>query len=265
MARDRQASAVPDGSAIVERLWAKDPTLWSVDEDKRDSIQTRLGWLTAPEWLRDQIDELRERVDRIRTLNWQRIILLGTGGSSLAPAVLARIAAIESTGPTVPRFEVLDSTHPDTVRRVAEQIDPANTLFLVSSKSGTTLEIIGLLSYFYDLLRADSSAVPDPGRNFVAITDVDTPLAALAHERGFLDCFVNPSDVGGRFSALTHFGMVPAVLLGFDLNQLLESVERQVVICKNKVSEKNNALLFGWRIGATRCSWEKQTDVVVIS
>ena len=107
MARDRQNTAVPDGSAVVERLWAKDPTLWSVDEDKRDSIEKRLGWLAAPAWLGDHIDELRKRVNKIRALNWQRVVLLGMGGSSLAPAVLAQIAATGSTGP---RFEVLDST-----------------------------------------------------------------------------------------------------------------------------------------------------------
>ena len=247
MARDRQNTAVPDGSAIVERLWAKDPSLWSVDEDKRDLIQKRLGWLAAPTWLGDHIDELRERVSKIRTLNWQRVVLLGMGGSSLAPRVLAQIAA---TGPTGPRFEVLDSTHPDTVRQVMAHEDLSNTLFLVSSKSGTTLEVMALWSYFDGLLRTDAAAANGSSRNFVAITDAGTPLEALARERGFLDCFVNPPDVGGRFSALPHFGMVPAALLGFDLNQLLESVERQALSCQARTTETNNALLFGWSMGA---------------
>ena len=247
MARDRQNTAVPDGSAVVERLWAKDATLWSVEEDKRDSIEKRLGWLAAPAWLGDHIDELRERVSKIRALNWQRVVLLGMGGSSLAPAVLAQIAATGSTGP---RFEVLDSTHPDTVRRVTTYEDRANTLFLVSSKSGTTLEVMALWSYFDGLLRIDAAAPNEPSRNFVAITDAGTPLEALAREHGFLDCFVNPPDVGGRFSALTYFGMVPAALLGFDLNQLLESVERQALSCQARATETNNALLFGWSMGA---------------
>ena len=247
MARDRQNIAVPDGSAVVERLWAKDPTLWSVDEDKRDSIEKRLGWLAAPAWLGDHIDELRKRVNKIRTLNWQRIVLRGMGGSSLAPAVLAQIAA---TGSTAPRFEVLDSTHPDTVRRVTTHEDRANTLFLVSSKSGTTLEVMALWSYLDGLFRNDASAPNEPSRNFVAITDAGTPLEVLARERGFLDCFVNPPDVGGRFSVLTYFGMVPAALLGFDLNQLLESVERQALSCQARTTETNNALLFGWSMGA---------------
>ena len=247
MACDRQDITVPNGGTMVERLWAKDPTLWSVDEDKRDSIQQRLGWLAAPVWLGDHIDELRERVSKIRALNWQRVVLLGMGGSSLASIVLAQIAAAGSTGPS---FEVLDSTHPDTVRRATAHKDPANTLFLVSSKSGTTLEVMALWSYFDGLLRTDAAAANGSSRNFVAITDAGTPLEALARERGFLDCFVNPPDVGGRFSALTHFGMVPAALLGFDLNQLLESVERQALRCQARATEKNNALLFGWRIGA---------------
>lgn len=247
MARDRQDTAVPDGGTMVERLWAKDPTLWSVDEDKRDSIQKRLGWLAAPAWLGDHIGELRERVSKIQALNWQRVVLLGMGGSSLAPAVLAQIAATGSTGP---RFEILDSTHPDTVRRATAHEDLANTLFLVSSKSGTTLEVMALWSYFDGLLRTDAAAANGPSRNFVAITDAGTPLEALARDSGFLDCFVNPLDVGGRFSALTYFGMVPAALLGFDLNQLLESAERQALSCQARATEKNNALLFGWRIGA---------------
>jgi len=247
MARDRQATAIPDGSAIVERLWAKDPTLWSVDEDKRDSIQKRLGWLAVPTWLGNHIDELRERVSKIQALKCQRVVLLGMGGSSLAPTVLAQIA---STGSTGPKFEVLDSTHPDTVRRVTTHEDLSNTLFLVASKSGTTLEVMALWSYFDRSLRIDTAAENAPSQNFVAITDAGTPLEALAHERGFLDCFVNPTDVGGRFSALTYFGMVPAALLGLDLNQLLASAERQALSCQTRATETNNALLFGWRIGA---------------
>jgi glucose-6-phosphate isomerase len=247
MACDLQETTVPDGGAIVDRLWAKDPTLWSVDEDKRDSIEKRLGWLAVPTWLGHHIDELRERVSKIQTNNWQRIVLLGMGGSSLAPKVLAQIAATGSTGP---RFEVLDSTYPDTVRRVTTCGDLSDTLFLVSSKSGTTLEVMALWSYFDRLLRVDSTAAKASNRNFVAITDAGTPLEVLARERGFLDCFVNPTDVGGRFSVLTYFGMVPAALLGLDLRQMLDSVERQMLNCQAKDAETNDALLLGWRIGA---------------
>jgi hypothetical protein len=246
MVRDRQNTTFTDGSAIVERLWAKDATLWSVDEDKCDPIKKRLGWLETPAWLGDNIDEIRERVSKIRALHWRRVVILGMGGSSLVSTVLAQIAA---TGSACPKFDVLDSTHPDTVRRAMANEDPSNTLFLVSSKSGTTLEVMALWSYFDGLSRIDGATAKMPSRNFVAITDAGTPLEALARERGFLDCFVNPPDVGGRFSALTYFGMVPAALLGLDLSQLLESVERQALSCRTSITEKNDAFQFGWSIG----------------
>jgi hypothetical protein len=246
MVRDRQDIAVPNGGGIVERLWAKDPSLWSLDEDKRNLIQKRLGWLETPGWLGDHVDELRERVSVIQDLNWQRIVLLGMGGSSLTSTVLAQIAA---SGSTSPRFEVLDSTHPDTVRRLTVQEESENTLFIVSSKSGTTLEVMALWSHFDGLLRIGAAGANETNRNFVAITDPGSPLEELARERGFLDCFVNPPDVGGRFSALTYFGMVPAALLGFDLNQLLQSVRQQALRCQTRDAESNDALLFGWQIG----------------
>ena len=108
---------------------------------------------------------------------------------------------------------------------------------------------MALWSYLDGLFRNDASGPNEPSRNFVAITDAGTPLEALAREHDFLDCCITPPDVGGRFSALTYFGMVPAALLGFDLNQLLESVERQALSCRASVTETNNALLFGWQIG----------------
>ena len=138
-----QNIAVPDEAVIVERLWAKDPSLWSVDEDTYYLIEQRLGWLTTPAWLRDHVEELRRRAAKITVRKWRHIVLLGMGGSSLAPAVLARIAASDSNCGGNPKFVVLDTTHPDTVRRITEQVNPVDTLFLVSSKSGTTLEVHG--------------------------------------------------------------------------------------------------------------------------
>src|SRR5262249_52466132 len=145
--------------------------------------------------------------DAIRPPAFQDAVLLGMGGSSLAPEV-CRVTF--GPQPGRPRMHVLDSTHPDMVRAVREAIDPAKTLFIVSSKSGTTTETLDFFHYFWDQVeRAGRARVGD---HFVAITDGGTPLEALARERGFRHVFINPSDIGGRYSALSYFGLVPAAI-----------------------------------------------------
>ncbi len=247
MEYDSNRLTTPDGADILKRLWAKDPTLWSVHKDQLRSIEDRLGWLTAPEWFRNHVCELQERVKKIREANWQRVVLLGMGGSSLAAEVLVRAFASQVTCCS---FVVLDSAHPTIVRRLTEMGNLENTLFLVSSKSGLTLEVTTLWSHFDSLLRDKRLLGDKAGHNFVAITDAGTPLEALAEEKKFRDCFINPPDVGGRFSALTYFGMVPAALLGLDLYQFVEGVDRQVAACKNLIAEKNNFFQLGWSMGA---------------
>jgi glucose-6-phosphate isomerase len=249
---------------IVERIWTKDATLWSTEQSRVDIIRGRLGWLESPHWLRNHVDDLRQRVNRIQDLKWKRVVLIGMGGSSLAPAVLARISANRSMASKYPRFEILDSTHPDMVRKMTEKENLDDTLFLVSSKSGTTLEVTALLSYVASLLSRNVTPGGN-GQHFVAITDSGTPLEVLAKEKGFLDCFVNPPDVGGRFSALTYYGMVPAEMLGFDLDQILASAERQALVCQTRNPRKNKVFNFGWNIGSQAINGRNKLTLILSS
>ncbi|MBO67963.1 MAG: hypothetical protein CL398_06585 [Acidiferrobacteraceae bacterium] len=230
---------------IVDRIWKKDASLWAPDEASFDLIENRLGWLTLPVWLRANLSDLRSRTQQLSKNGWQRIVLLGMGGSSLAATVLKE-CSIDSRVP----FQILDSTHPENVRKISEQQNLGKTLFLVSSKSGTTLETIKLWSHFYGLIRAENSARDCcAGDNFVAITDNGTPLQNLAIEKKFLDCFINPTDVGGRFSALTYSGMLPAALLGLEVESFLESAEREASRCRSPMLDENAGLALGLGIG----------------
>ncbi len=195
------------------RLWARDPTLWSpvpVPE-----LSDRMGWLTLPESMREHAGELTQFARAVRQSGTRHVVLLGMGGSSLAPEVFQRTFGNAAGHPAL---IVLDSTHPDAVRAVESRIDLARTLVLVSSKSGTTTETLSLFRYFWH--RTEHIAAR--GSHFAAITDPDTPLARLAGERGFLRTFEAPPDVGGRYSALTVFGLVPAALIGVDVHRLLD-------------------------------------------
>ena len=197
-------SEVPSTAAeILRRLESRDPTLWA----EGNVSANRLGWLDSPAGMLQHAGDISSWAESI---DQQNIVLLGMGGSSLGPLVLA--AALEKTGAmgSGRRLVVCDTTHPATVG--ALQLDDA--FFLVSSKSGTTLEPNVLLSYAMD-------RVPDPKR-FAVVTDPGTPLATLAVERGFHRLFTNQPDIGGRYSVLSHFGLVPAALLGYEVSELCE-------------------------------------------
>ncbi len=213
-----------DGEGAVARLWAKDHTLWTADP--APEIEDRLGWLTLPEVMRDEVPALEAFAAEVAAAGITRVVLLGMGGSSLAPEVFARTFGSRAG---FPELLVLDSTHPRAVRAVDEQADPARTLFVVSSKSGTTIEPNSFLYHCWARVAAVSA---EPGRHFVAITDPGTVLGALARERGFRRVFEAPPDVGGRFSALTHFGLVPAALIGVDVGGLLEAAAAAVHACR---------------------------------
>jgi transaldolase/glucose-6-phosphate isomerase len=199
---------------FARRLWAKDPTLWF--SSPTPEIKDRLGWLVLPENMHEKLEGLASFADEVKREGIIHLVLFGMGGSSLAPEVFQKIFGYKKD---YPGLFVLDSTHPEAVRSLQEMIDFQKTLFLVSSKSGTTLETLSLFRYFWN----EASQVYDhPGRYFVAITDPGTPLMNLAQERGFRQVFEAPPDVGGRYSALSVFGLVPAVLIGVDTHKLLE-------------------------------------------
>jgi transaldolase / glucose-6-phosphate isomerase len=196
------------------RLWAKDYTLWS--PKPVPELTDRMGWLSLPQAMHEHVDELQTFAAAVKDAGIKHAVLLGMGGSSLAPEVYQRTFG-NAAG--YPELIVLDSTHPAAVRAVERRIDPLRTLFLVSSKSGTTTET---LSYFYYFWKLVSDRSKQPGQNFVAITDPGTPLEKLARERKFRRVFSAPPEVGGRYAALTVFGLVPAALIGMDLKRLLD-------------------------------------------
>jgi len=199
---------------FARRLWAKDPTLWSVEP--QPELTDRLGWLTLHETMRGKLPALRALAENVKSEGFHHVVLLGMGGSSLAPEVYQRTFG---NAPGYPELLVLDSTHPDAVRAIADRIDPARTIFVVSSKSGGTLETMSGFRYFWSLA-VDKTETP--GANFVAVTDPGSSLETLATGRDFRAVFHAPSDVGGRYSALTDFGLVPAALIGLDPAKLLD-------------------------------------------
>ncbi len=196
------------------RLWRKDTTLWTAKPEAE--LVDRLGWLTLPETMHERLDDLRTFADETKAEGMRHVVLLGMGGSSLAPEVFQ---STFGSAPGCPALVVLDSTHPVAVRTVEASLDLRRSLFLVSSKSGSTLETLSFFRYFWARVKEVTNT---PGRHFVAITDPGTSLERLAHERGFRRVFLAPPDVGGRYSALTVFGLVPAALIGVDLHRLLD-------------------------------------------
>ncbi len=200
---------------FTKRLWGRDPTLWF--PEPVPEITNRLGWLSLGESMPPQLEDFVNFAQEIRMEGLTDLVLLGMGGSSLAPEIFQKTFG---NAKGYPALTVLDSTHPAAVKEVRKSIDPRKTLFIVSSKSGTTLETLSLFRYFWKEMRSTGI---DGGRHFIAITDPGTPLAQLAVERGFRRVFEATPDVGGRYSALTAFGLVPAALIGIDVHKLLDN------------------------------------------
>src|SRR5690242_13367306 len=201
---------------VPKRIWARDPTVWKPDP-KTPEIADRLGWLTVGEVMAQQVKMLAGFAEEIRR-EFDHVVLCGMGGSSLAPEVLWRTFG-RRPPPGYPTLTVLDSTDPRAVTGAVADGEVARTLFLISSKSGTTQETDCLYRHFWE--RSGQR-----GTQFVAVTDPDTPLARLAAERRFRRAFSNPRDIGGRYSALSYFGLVPAALIGIDVGALLHRAHR---------------------------------------
>jgi glucose-6-phosphate isomerase len=211
------------------RIWHRDPTLWSDVPDVCAAIARRLGWLDAPTAMRAQGEALRAFAATVREAGFTEAVVLGMGGSSLAAEVLA---SVFPPGPGGLALRVLDTTDPDAIRALRRRLPLERTLFVVASKSGTTLEVHALYRYF----RAEIEAAGlEPGPRFVALTDAGTPLARLAAEAGFRETILAPPDVGGRFSALTPFGLLPAALLGVDPGDLLDRAATMAAACGPEV------------------------------
>jgi glucose-6-phosphate isomerase len=208
------ASAAEAAGTAARGLWTRDAGAWSADPAVQQKIANRLGWLTSPALMLEQLDRVKSFAERVRADGFTDVVLLGMGGSSLAPEVLR---AVLGARPGWPQLHMLDSTDPGAVRAVATP--PATTLFLLSSKSGTTIEPNSLAAHFERVLT--EAGIARWADHFVAITDEGTALARRAAHERFRDTFINPSDIGGRFSALSYFGIVPSALMGQDVEALV--------------------------------------------
>jgi transaldolase / glucose-6-phosphate isomerase len=221
---------------IVPRIWARDHTVW---RDDPTEITDRLGWLDAPDRARKVLPELRAFAEEVTGRRLTHAVLLGMGGSSLAPEVFRFVFGV---APGALDLRVLDSTHPAAVAAVEREVPLEGALFIVSSKSGTTIETRSHMDHFLDL-------TGDPSR-FVAITDSGSPLEEAARERGFFRVFSPPPDVGGRYSALTEFGLVPGALIGADLDGLLDQAAAAAEACGPDVPvEENPGAVLGAILG----------------
>jgi RpiB/LacA/LacB family sugar-phosphate isomerase len=238
------ALAQLDRADAGRRIWAKDAMLWSAEAAVRASIENRLGWLDTIAAMRGRVAELMAFADEVRRDRFADVVLLGMGGSSLAAEVLS---VTFGAAPGFPRLTVLDTTDPGAIRAALERLALARTLFLVSSKSGTTAEMLALYRYMRAQLEHPEVGASQPGGHFVAITDAGTPLERLATEAKFRRIFVNAPDIAGRFSALSYFGLVPAGLLGVDLAGLLDRATAMAEACGPGVPVRDNP---GLRLGA---------------
>jgi transaldolase/glucose-6-phosphate isomerase len=223
---------------VVERIWAHDASLWTGSDEAE-----WLGWLDEPIRMLERVDDLLAFGAQ---LDIDAVVLLGMGGSSLAPEVLRGSFGARNV-------HVLDTTHPRAVARVAGAVDPARTLFLSASKSGSTLETRSHTDFFWE--RSEGRAA-----SFAAITDPGSSLEALARERGFLEVFHGEPSIGGRYSALSPFGIVPALLMGVDILRLLERAEEMRDACRG--AEGNPGLELGLELGER---WRDGRDKVVIN
>ena len=218
---------------VIKRIWSKDHTVWKPEPTE---ISNRLGWLNVTESMADQVPALQSFADEVKEAGYRHVVLLGMGGSSLGAEVLWQTFG---SAPGYPEPVILDTTVPDWIQAVNQTIDVSKTLFLVSSKSGGTLETISGYRYYRSLVE-ESNGKEKAGANFATITDSDTPLERLAQEEGFRRVFINPSDIGGRYAVLSYFGLVPAALAGIAVEDILESADSMREGCASFVSTRED-------------------------
>ena len=217
------------------RLWRGDASLWTADPEAQKGIRNALGWLRVADKMEEGLADLGRFVAEVRAAECRQVVHMGMGGSSLAPLVFQRTFPV---GKAALPLTVLDTTDPATIRAVERLIPLADTLFIVASKSGTTAEPLAFGEYFYAKLQALKGA--RAGENFVAITDPGTPLVATGTERGYRRVFLNFADIGGRYSALSYFGLVPAALMGVDVAGVLDRARRMAQACAPSVPAADN-------------------------
>ena len=222
---------------VVERVWAGDHTLWS-DDPTEITEPNRLGWLDVVRTMQDEAEGLRRFAEDVAAEGYQQAVLFGMGGSSLAPEVMQRTFGTKAG---MLRLQVLDSTHPDGVADLKRGLDLERTLFIVSSKSGSTIETLSQFEYFWSLT--------PQGKHFVAITDEGSILQKVGEEREFRRVFINRPDIGGRYSALSFFGLVPGALIGADVDGMLAQASAMAAMCREADPRKNPGAVLGAAMG----------------
>jgi transaldolase/glucose-6-phosphate isomerase len=245
---DRQVLHVGDYKSTVQerisdleekqfsvRLWRKDPSLWKGDPKAQKVIQNALGWLHVAEKMEENLGGLSNFAAEVKNAGFRHVVHMGMGGSSLAPLVFQQTFATADSG--LP-LTVLDTTDPATILKIEREVPIAETLFVIASKSGTTAEPLAFGEYFYAKVRALKGN--RAGENFIVITDPGTPLAQQAQERSYRRAFLNFTDIGGRYSALSYFGLVPATLMGVDVPELLARALRMEHACASCVPVDEN-------------------------
>ncbi len=227
--------------SVVSRLWQKDASLWTKDSAVQKEIRSRLGWLDVVDTMPSCLEDLEAFAEEIKAAGFTCVVLLGMGGSSLAADVLQSALGGKAG---YPKLLLLDSTDPGKILDVESCLEIPKTLFIVSSKSGGTIELVSLFKYFFE--KTKQTQAETAGEQFIAITDAGTPLEALAKSHSFRRVFLAPADVGGRFSALTYFGLVPACLAGVEIRKILESAREMKKSCApDKANSENMALTLG--------------------
>jgi transaldolase/glucose-6-phosphate isomerase len=221
------------GHELIEAIWERDPTAWTGGDEAH-----WLGWLDEPLHIQERLEDIVRFAESVHD-DADAVVLCGMGGSSLAPEVLRRTFAVDS-------FYVLDTTHPRAIRELEEKLDLERTFFVSSSKSGSTLETRSHTDYFWD-------KTGKRGELFAAITDPGSELEQLARERGFRAVFAGEPSIGGRYSALSPFGIVPAVLMGIDASRLLQRAQEMREACRsgdgNPGYELGQQFGDGWHLG----------------
>lgn len=238
---------------FARRVWSRDFSLWQ--SEPQPDIADRMGWLDLPQRMEHKCNAILSFARQIKEEAFSHVLLLGMGGSSLAADVFQKTFG---NAPGFPELLVLDSTHPGAVAAVESGLDLTKTLFLVASKSGTTLETLSLFRYFWARV---SDLHDNPGHYFAAITDAGSYLARLARERNFRSTFLPSRDVGGRYSAFTEFGLVPAALIGMDIRKLLEKARAASENSRVAGAEKKSP---GYLLGAALGELARHRDKITI-
>jgi len=211
---------------FTTRFWQKDATLWTQNAEAQQSIRSFMGWLDSPEVLTKAVGDIKHFVHEVKAAGFQHVVVMGMGGSTMAPIVFDR--SFDKSQGALP-LSILDTTDPGTVAELEKSLPLAHTLFVVASKSGTTAEPLAFGDYFYDKVKAIKG--DKAGENFVAITDPGSKFVEQATKEGFRRIFLNFPEVGGRFSALTYFGLVPAALYGINIGGLLHGAGEMMRDC----------------------------------